>query len=257
MKRILSSLLLLAFVASAAIAVDPPVIALGAGRTGASGRVVAAGASVAAGGVDSLRRQTTRADSAQALARLAADIEKLLGLPDASRAGRVGIEIRSLTNNRELYELNGDTPLTPASTTKVVTAYTALCELGGDHMVRTVLAAANRPTRDGVLVGDLYVKGYGDPFFTASDIDLLVDRFMASGIKRIEGNIVGDGSYFDAKTRRVDYSGDEDQVMPLPPITALTIGGNVFTVLVSAPTDTASQTMSKPEERGTVCTLRG
>lgn len=235
MKRILSSLLLLAFVASAAIAVDPPVIALGAGRAGASGRVVAAGASVAAGGVDSLRRQTTRADSAQALARLAADIEKLLGLPDASRAGRVGIEIRSLTNNRELYELNGDTPLTPASTTKVVTAYTALCELGGDHMVRTVLAAANRPTRDGVLVGDLYVKGYGDPFFTASDIDLLVDRFMASGIKRIEGNIVGDGSYFDAKTRRVDYSGDEDQVMPLPPITALTIGGNVFTVLVSAP----------------------
>jgi D-alanyl-D-alanine carboxypeptidase len=222
MKRFLSSLLLLVLVGSAAIAIDPPHVALGAG-------------SGAAGSIDSLRRPATSADSARALEKLAADIQKLLGLPDEVRTGRVGIEIRSLTRNRELYQLNGATPLTPASTTKVVTAYTALCELGGDHMVRTVLAAANRPTREGVLVGDLYVKGFGDPFFTASDIDLLVDRFMTTGIRRIEGNVVGDGSYFDGKTRRVDYSGDDDQVVPLPPITALTINGNVFTVLVSAP----------------------
>jgi D-alanyl-D-alanine carboxypeptidase len=224
MKRFLPSLLFLGMLASVAVAIDTTNVALGAGG---SGRVVS-------GSADSIRRATS-VDSARAIEKLTADLEKLVSLPDERKAGRVGIAIRSISRNVDLYRLNADSPLTPASTTKVVTAYTALCELGGDYAVRTVIAAANRPSRDGALVGDLYVKGFGDPFFTASDVDLLVDRFMTNGIKRVEGNVVGDGTFFDEKTRRVDYSGDADQVVPLPPITALTINGNTFTVLVSAP----------------------
>ncbi|MBC8146088.1 MAG: D-alanyl-D-alanine carboxypeptidase/D-alanyl-D-alanine-endopeptidase [bacterium] len=223
MKRLLPSLLLLLALATNASVFSSHGVALGAGGS-------------ATGSVDSLRKgPTTAADSARSLDRLTADLQKLVALPDELKSGRVGIIVRSVTRNRDLYRLNADTPLTPASTTKVVTAYTALCDLGGDYVIRTIVGAANRPTRDAVLVGDVYVKGFGDPFFAASDVDLLVDRFMTSGIKRVEGNVVGDGTYFDEKTRRVEYSGDADQVMPLPPITALTINGNTFTVLISAP----------------------
>lgn len=223
MKRLYSSLFVAVTLAASAAVFGSHGVALGAGGA-------------LSGSADSARKSiVTGADSTRALEKLTADLQKLVSLPDELRAGRVGISVRSITRNRDLYQLNADTPLTPASTTKVVTAYTALCDLGGDYVIRTIVGAANRPTRDGVLVGDVYVKGYGDPFFTASDVDLLVDRFMTSGIKRIEGNVVGDGTYFDEKTRRVEYSGDADQVMPLPPITALTINGNTFTLLVSAP----------------------
>ena len=223
MKRTLPSLLLLFVIASGIALHDHTSVAYGAGAA-------------ANGSVDSLRKTPiSAADSARALEDLKRDLEKIIALPEELKSGRVGIDVRSLTRNRELFDLNADIPLTPASTTKVVTAYTALCEMGSDYAVRTVVGASNKPTRDGVLVGHLYLRGYGDPFFTASDVDLLVDRFMKSGIKRIEGNVVGDGTFFDDKTRRVEYSGDADEVMPLPPITALTINGNTFTVLISAP----------------------
>lgn len=173
------------------------------------------------------------ADSLKALEKLAAEISALIKLPEA-KAGNVGIEIRSLFTDKTLYSMNPEKPLTPASTTKVVTTFTALSELGPDYMVRTVVAA-DRPVRDGIVKGNLYVKGYGDPFFSINDIDQLVDQLLAAGIKHVEGNIVGDGSFFDEKTERTEYSGDEDVVVPLPPIAALTISQSVFTVVVSSP----------------------
>ena len=176
----------------------------------------------------------TSADSARALSKLASDLAAIVNLPEELKAGRVGIEVRSLTRNRAIYSLNADKPLTPASTTKVVTTFTALSELGPDYMIRTVVGMTNRP-KNGVLVGDLYVKGHGDPFLTIGDIDALVDQTVASGIVEVNGNIVGDGTWFDAKTERIEYSGDDDVVEDLPPITALSVENSAFSVIVSSP----------------------
>ncbi|HVZ39203.1 MAG TPA: D-alanyl-D-alanine carboxypeptidase/D-alanyl-D-alanine-endopeptidase [Candidatus Kapabacteria bacterium] len=175
----------------------------------------------------------TAADSARALEKLAGDIRALLTMPE-TRNGKVGVEIRSLVSDHSLFSLNADAPLTPASNTKVVTAFTALSELGPNYSVKTVLAAEAKP-QNGVLKGNLYVKGYGDPLLTVNDIDQLVDQFVNSGVKQIDGNVVGDGSFFDNKTERVQYSGDKDVVEPLPPIAALTLDYSVFTLVISSP----------------------
>ncbi len=184
------------------------------------------------GGDSVPRRVQAGIDSAAAMNRLIADITALVSIPEA-KAGKVGVEIRSLTANRVLYSLNADRPLTPASTTKVVTAFTALSELGTNYQVRTILAAETKP-QAGVLKGNLYVKGFGDPFLTMNDIDDLVDQLVNSGVKTVEGNVVGDGSFFDGKTERIQYSGDADVVVPLPPIAALTLPGSTFKLIISS-----------------------
>lgn len=184
------------------------------------------------GGDSVPRRVQAGIDSAAALERLVADITAMVSIPEA-KAGKVGVEIRSLTANRVLYALNADRPLTPASTTKVVTAFTALSELGTNYQVRTILAAEAKP-QGGVLKGNLYVKGFGDPFLTINDIDDLVDQLVGSGVKTVEGNVVGDGSFFDGKTERIQYSGDADVVVPLPPIAALTLPGSTFKLIISS-----------------------
>lgn len=183
--------------------------------------------------VDSIgHRALTAADSLRALEKLAADISALIKLPEA-KTGNVGIEVKSLSTQKTLYSLNPGKPLTPASTTKVVTTFTALCELGSNYMVRTTVAS-ERPPREGVVNGNLYVKGYGDPFFSINEVDQLVDRIVAAGIKHVDGSIIGDGTFFDDKTERTQYSGDDDVVMQLPPIAALTIERSVFTVVISS-----------------------
>ncbi len=174
------------------------------------------------------------ADSARALARLAEQISASVDLPNEVKSGHVGILVRSLSTNKQIFALNADKPLTPASTTKVVTTFTALSELGADFKIKTILAAAEKAS-DGVISGDLFVKGYGDPFLSASEIDALADQLIASGVHQIDGNVVGDGTYFDSKYDRTEYSGDEDEVEDLPPISALSVDNNRFSVVVTAP----------------------
>jgi len=184
---------------------------------------------------DSTRRGgLTVLDSLKSLEKLAADISALVNLPAEVKAGKVGIEVRSLASSKVIYAMNPDKPLTPASNTKVVTAFTALCDLGPNYLVKTI-AAADAPPQGGTLKGNLYVKGFGDPFLSISEIDQLTDQIVNAGIRQIEGNLVGDGTFFDNKTERTQYSGDADQVEALPPIQALTIERGVFTVVISSP----------------------
>jgi len=180
------------------------------------------------------RRTLTAADSARAIQNLADDISALVNLPTERKAGKVGIEVYSLKRDEPLFSLNPDAALTPASTTKLVTTFTALSELGPDHRIRTVIGSAKKP-QNGIVEGDLYVKGYGDPFLTVSDVDGLIEQVVASGVKQIDGNVVGDGTFFDDVYDRFEYSGDADEVEPLPPVSALSIEHNTFTVVISSP----------------------
>ena len=186
----------------------------------------------ASGGDSTHRGPLTAADSAAALEKLVSDLTAITAIPEA-KTGKVGVQVRSITHNRVLYSLNPDSPLTPASTTKVVTSFTALSELGANYEVRTILAADAKPN-NGVIKGNLYLKGFGDPFLSANEIDELVDQLANSGVRQIDGAIVGDGSFFDNKTERTQYSGDKEVVVPLPPIAALTLNQGTFTVVVSS-----------------------
>jgi D-alanyl-D-alanine carboxypeptidase/D-alanyl-D-alanine-endopeptidase (penicillin-binding protein 4) len=175
----------------------------------------------------------TSADSANSIESLQKDIDLIIN-GKSFKSTKIGIAVYSLDTRTYLYEKNIDKPLTPASCTKLVTTFTALETLGHDFKVRTSVYSDSDIVKDSVLYGNLYLVGRGDALLKTADIDSLVLQIYKQGIRRIEGSIFADGSYFDKMTNRKDYSHDKDQVEPLPPITALCLEGNVATILISS-----------------------
>lgn len=101
--------------------------------------------------------------------------------------------------------LNDDTPLlahdsgqafNPASTMKLVTTAAALSLLGPDYRWRTA-AFLRGPLRDGVLQGDLVLRGGGDPRLLIEDLTAFIERMRATGLQDIRGNLVIDDARYD------------------------------------------------------------
>ena len=137
------------------------------------------------------------------LAELQAKISEILAKPELSPA-MVGIKVVSLDNGRVLFEDHADKLLRPASNMKLYTIATALDRLSPDYRFSTSVYASTKPDAAGVVHGDLTIYGRGDPSIAArfnngdyfKGIDDLASRIVAAGVKRVEGDIVGDESYF-------------------------------------------------------------
>jgi D-alanyl-D-alanine carboxypeptidase/D-alanyl-D-alanine-endopeptidase (penicillin-binding protein 4) len=84
-------------------------------------------------------------------------------------------------------------PRIPASVTKLVTAAAALDLLGPRYTFRTRLARTG-PIENGVLHGDLYIVGDGDPFLVSERLWLLANQLRLAGIDAITGRLVFDDS---------------------------------------------------------------
>lgn len=104
-----------------------------------------------------------------------------------------------------VQELGAETPLlarntgiafNPASAIKTLTTLAALEELGPAFTWRTELYALG-PVSNGVLQGDLLMKGGGDPFLVEEQLRNMLKALQRNGIQHITGNLVLDGSYFD------------------------------------------------------------
>lgn len=94
-----------------------------------------------------------------------------------------------------LLAWRADAPVNPASTLKLVTTYAALDRLGPDFRWQTRVYS-DGPVRDGVLQGDLYLQGGGDPKLVSEKLWLLLRRVQGLGIRRITGDIWLDRSAF-------------------------------------------------------------
>ena len=90
-----------------------------------------------------------------------------------------------------------DIALNPASVMKLVTTYAGLDLLGPAYTWRTPVYA-DGAVRDGVLHGNLYIKGQGDPKLVIERLWLLLRRVQGLGIETIAGDIVLDRSAFEA-----------------------------------------------------------
>src|SRR4029450_8375231 len=69
-----------------------------------------------------------------------------------------GIDVRSIDRNEKLFSLNADKLMMPASNMKILTLATAAEVLGWDARMTTTLEASG-PVEDGVLRGDLFIRG--------------------------------------------------------------------------------------------------
>jgi serine-type D-Ala-D-Ala carboxypeptidase/endopeptidase (penicillin-binding protein 4) len=130
-------------------------------------------------------------------------IDTLLDAPEFENA-HWGVAVVDLASGRTLYERNARKSFMPASNAKLYTSAAALQLLGPDFRYETRLLMDGE-IREGVLHGNLVVQGSGDPTiggrFTGGDRTLLfrqwADSLRATGIHRIEGDIIGDDDVFD------------------------------------------------------------
>src|SRR5436305_7123367 len=78
-----------------------------------------------------------------------------------------GVKIVALDSGKVIFENNPQKLFSPASNSKLYTIALALDRLGADYRIKTSLYAKERPSKEGVLAGDLSVYGGGDPTINA------------------------------------------------------------------------------------------
>ena len=108
----------------------------------------------------------------------------------------VSAYVRGVDAAGPLLEHNSTQAMNPASTMKLVTTYAALELLGPTYTWKTEAYTAGT-LQNGILQGDLILKGYGDPKLTLEDFWLLLRKLRALGLREIRGDLVQDRSYFE------------------------------------------------------------
>lgn len=176
-------------------------------------------------------------DSLAALLRLQTNIQALLAEHDRTfvkSKTQFGLAVYSLQQGKEYFALNPAQPLTPASTTKLFSTFAAFDKFGASYSIETLVLTDALEVRDGVLDGNIYLVGHGDPLLDIGDLEQLSYQLFNAGVRRITGGIYGDDGFFDRVTSRREYSGDNEEVQPTAPISALSVQRNLITVIVSA-----------------------
>jgi D-alanyl-D-alanine carboxypeptidase/D-alanyl-D-alanine-endopeptidase (penicillin-binding protein 4) len=132
-----------------------------------------------------------------------------------SRYGMAGpgtsVAVYDLTAKRSVYQLRQDVLRLPASNEKLVTSATALAGWTATYRFSTQLFIdAPGPDETGVVHGDVYLRGLGDPTLSTASFQSRhygmqtgnVHDFVVGlkdlGVTRITGRVVADDGYFDA-----------------------------------------------------------
>ncbi len=172
-----------------------------------------------------------------------------------------GVEAVQTTTGRRLVELNQRRLFTPASNTKLFTTALALVELGPDYRFETTIRCERAPDPSGKVVGDLRLVGGGDPLLSAraasyqkgpangdplQPIEALADQVVARGVRRIDGDIVGDDTAYVWEPYPEGWDQDDTIWDYGAPVSALAVNDNLVTLRVRAAGGRAAVTFSPP-----------
>ena len=137
----------------------------------------------------------TSATVARAQAGLPPTVERELAAAKIP-SGSIAVVVQEAGAARATIGINPATPLNPGSVMKLVTTYAALEQLGPAYRWKTE-AYASGALQDGVLAGDLVLKGYGDPKLDLEGFGRLVRALRGKGLREIRGDLVLDRSQFE------------------------------------------------------------
>ena len=172
-----------------------------------------------------------------AVRQLQADLSSVFNAPIMAR-GVWGVDIRSAETGAVVFQHNADRLMMPASNMKILTLAAAAQVLGWDHRFATTLETS-APIENGVLRGDLVIRGSGDPTIsTRGDRAKLVfdewaNALRAAGISSIQGRIVGDDQAFDDEGLGPGWAWDYLEAGYASPIGALQYNENVAELTVT------------------------
>lgn len=108
-----------------------------------------------------------------------------------------GVSVRDAKTGKTLYTYNAKNMMSTASNMKLLTGSAALSTLGENYRFTTTVKTTGKLKKNGTLMGDVYLVGQGDPTLHKSDLTNFAKALQAKGIKKINGHVYGDESWFD------------------------------------------------------------
>jgi len=148
-------------------------------------------------------------------------LDHLLADP-ALNGSTVSVMVRDARSGTTLYQHNPRTRLVPASNLKLLTTAAAMDVLGPDYRFSTQLLSDGR--RQGErLIGNLYLRGLGDPTTQFADYQALAAQLASQGVRQVSGDLVFDDTWFDTQRLGVDWAQDDESTYYGAQISALTV----------------------------------
>ncbi len=173
----------------------------------------------------------TYAQPKDKLAQLTSQMEKILQSPPLKKA-KVGIRVVSMSDGEQIFSRRPELPLMPASNMKILTAAAALARLGTDYRFRTGVYGDDY-IRRGQLAGNLYLKGFGDPFLVWEEMVKIARYLQGLGLKQVKGDLVADDSFFDSKRSGNGWDKKRPPYWYNAPLGALSVNFNTVEVNIA------------------------
>ena len=174
-------------------------------------------------------------------ANLEARIDQVLNANPLFKRSVAGIHVVSLDSHKVLYAHNADSFFVPASNMKLFTTALALLRLGPSHTFTTRLITDAS--------GNLVLVGGGDPSLSGreypyrkestnrpplSALEQLVDHALAAGLQQVDGDIIGDDTFYPWDPYPPNWSQDDALGADGAPVSALTLNDNVISLRIRA-----------------------
>jgi serine-type D-Ala-D-Ala carboxypeptidase/endopeptidase (penicillin-binding protein 4) len=167
------------------------------------------------------------------------NVNALLATAPAGLRGTAGIHVVRIPSGRVLLSTRADQLFLPASNLKLFTAALALTRLGADYRMETRLLRTAS--------GDLALEGAGDPSFsgrpypydinapshaTLDAVDALVEQAIASGLKRVDGDILASDVRYPWQPYPESWTADDIEHDYGAPVSALAINDNYVSIRI-------------------------
>jgi serine-type D-Ala-D-Ala carboxypeptidase/endopeptidase (penicillin-binding protein 4) len=130
-------------------------------------------------------------------------------------------------DGRTIYDDRSDRAVAPASVQKLIVAASAIDALGPGYRYHTIFAARD-PAGDGVLDGNLWLVGSGDPSLQSSDVRNGVATLLRSGLRRIDGSVVIDATAMSARAYNPHWDAEDDGQDYAAPTSAISLDGDTI-----------------------------
>jgi serine-type D-Ala-D-Ala carboxypeptidase/endopeptidase (penicillin-binding protein 4) len=180
-------------------------------------------------------------------ASLGTEIDELLGRPIAQQAFW-GVHVCDLDSGETVYDHNGEKLFVPASNAKLFSTALGLTRLGPDYKFTTSVVSTAAPTKDGLVAGDVVLVGGGDPNLSSRVIPYdprksfekdpmiplaeLARQIVESGVRRVEGNLIGDDSRYVRQNYGDGWSWEDTTWGYGAPVGALCFNDNQIEIYV-------------------------
>lgn len=166
-----------------------------------------------------------------------------------------GVHVRLANSTKTIFDFDGAKLFIPASNLKLVTSACALKVLGQRFRFKTDFLVTSKP-REGIVEGDLVIRGYGDPTiadkaslqlwrgYTGADkayylphgievtLETIVEKLQHLDLRQVSGDIVIDDSYFESKRLCDGWTIDDEPWFQGAPTGAVSLNENIVTVTV-------------------------